>query len=81
MKMAESWLFMDQLPPKHHRMFITVHKKYSEKLMPTLQKRPGIGHKNEQISAVYGPISSKPPQNVIFGSLELFCKVEMKKEQ
>ena len=26
MKMAESWLFMDQFPPNHHRMFFLVHK-------------------------------------------------------
>ena len=31
MKMAESWLFMDQFPPNHHRMSVLVHENHSIK--------------------------------------------------
>ena len=32
MKMAESWLFMNQFPPNHHTMSVLVHKNNSRKL-------------------------------------------------
>ena len=78
-KMAKSWPFMDQFSPNHHRIFYLVHKNYSVKSKQKNEetrskshdahapKTAEIWHENGRISAVYGPISSKPPQNVLFG--------------
>ena len=35
---------------------------------PRPPKTADIRHENVQISAIYGPISSKPSQNVLFSS-------------
>ena len=42
-------------------------------------KMAEIQHENGQISAVYEPISPKPPHNVFFGSWRAFCEIETKK--
>ena len=40
MKMAESRLFMNQFPPKHHRMFFLVHNNHS--VISKIKKRKNI---------------------------------------
>ena len=43
MKMAESLLFMNQFPPKHHRMFSLIEKNHSVKLKRKKKKLKKLG--------------------------------------
>ena len=96
MKMTEYQLFMDQFPPNHHRISFLVHENHSVKskrknmkklglkaffvMMPTLQKGRNLAWKRPNLGRLWTDFP-KPPHNLLLGSWESFCEIEMKKKK